>query len=171
MTLEDYIINFLLIALVIRQIRGKKLTTFGLLWPVALVLYFAGKYLRTIPTAGNDVPFIVSATLVGATLGILCGTFTRIYEKDGILIGKASWLAAVLWIAGVGSRLAFGLYGTHGGGPAIGRFSVAQHLSGEKTWIAALLLMALAEVIGRTLALVIKSQTFKQYTSKQHTAA
>ena len=38
MSPADYLLNGLLVALVIRQIRGKRLTAFGLLWPLAVVI-------------------------------------------------------------------------------------------------------------------------------------
>ena len=67
---------------------------------------------------------------------------------------KATGAAAVLWILGVGTRLAFGLYAEHGGAATMIRFSGWAHLSGFATWTTALLLMSLSEVLGRSTQLV-----------------
>ena len=54
-----------------------------------------------------------------------------------------------MWVAGVGGRMAFVFAATHGAGPAIGRFSVAHHITGSAAWVAALVMMALADVLTR----------------------
>jgi hypothetical protein len=38
---------------------------------------------------------------------------------------------------------------THGAGPAIARFSIAHHITGSAAWTAALVMMALADVLTR----------------------
>lgn len=158
MSLEDYALNLLLIALVVRQLRGKKLTTFGLLWPVAIVVYAAITYLRGIPTSGNDLVLVVAGGLVGAMLGCGCALTTNVFRNEaGTVIGKATGVAAALWIAGTGARMVFALYAENGGGNAIARFGVEHHITGAAPWTAALILMALAEVIGRTIILAARS--------------
>ena len=54
-----------------------------------------------------------------------------------------------MWVAGVGGRMAFVFAATHGAGPAIGRFSIAHHITGSGAWVAALVMMALADVLTR----------------------
>jgi hypothetical protein len=122
MTFSDYLIDISLIALVIFQIRGRRLTTKTLLLPLAIVGYVAYSYLRGIPTAGNDLLLVAGCAAVGATLGGLSGRFTSVYpDVDGVPIAKAGLIAAGLWILGTGARLAFQLYASHGDGAAIER--------------------------------------------------
>lgn len=147
----DYALNLLLVALVLRQIRGKRLTAVSLAWPVGIVTLAGVEYLHGVPAAGNDLELAGAGVLVGATLGGLCGLFTRIHRlPDRALVAKATGMAAALWILGTGARMAFALYAENGGGPEIGRFSVAHDITGARAWTAALVLMALAEVLGRT---------------------
>ena len=80
-------------------------------------------FLHTIPAGG-------SALALGA---------------DGRPLGRAGVLAASMWIGGVGARLAFAA--GNGAGPAIARFSVAHHITGSAAWVAALVIMALADVL------------------------
>jgi hypothetical protein len=74
-----------------------------------------------------------------------------------VALARAGWLAAGLWIAGVGARLVFAWAAEHGAGPSIGRFSVAHHITGADAWVAALVIMALADVLTRTLVFRLRA--------------
>ena len=77
--------------------------------------------------------------------------------RDGLVLGRAGWLAAAVgrgWVPGWRSSFA----ATHGAGPAIGRFSVAHHITGAGAWAAALVMMALADVLTR-LAVHVPART------------
>jgi hypothetical protein len=151
MTFSDYLIDISLIAIVLLQVRGRKLTTRALLVPLGIVGWVAYSYLRGVPTAGNDLFLVGACAAVGATLGGLSGKFTAVYDDGrGTPIAKAGLLAAGLWILGTGTRLAFQLYATHGGGAAVNRFSVAHSITTANAWTAALILMALSEAVVRT---------------------
>ena len=163
MSLEDYALNLILVAVVIRQARGKKLTAFGLLWPIGLVAWAAVEYLHAIPTAGNDLPLTLAGTLIGAVVGCSCGLLTRIHRlPDGSLVARATSIAALLWVVGVGSRLRFGLYVQNGGGPAIARFSAENHIANAAAWTACMILMSLTEVLGRTVLLATRGHQLRQ---------
>jgi hypothetical protein len=154
MTISDYLIDFTLIGLVLIQIRARRLTVRALLLPIGLVAYVAYSYLRGVPTAHNDLFLIVGAAVVGATLGGLAGRFTSVTKAaDGSVWAKAGAAAAALWILGTGGRLAFQLYASHGGGPAIAHFSASHGITSATAWTATLILMALSEATTRTAVL------------------
>ena len=95
--------------------------------------------------------------MAGAALGLLTGLFTSVRPgADGHPYAKAGGLAAILWVVGVGTRFAFQLYASHGGAPAIARFSAHHAITSVTAWTAALILMAFAEVISRTLVLGVR---------------
>ena len=111
MTFTDYLIDISLIALVLFQVRGRRLTTKALLLPLGIVGYVAYTYLRGVPTAGNDLFLVAGCAAVGATLGGLAGRFTSVYRgDDGLPFAKAGLIAAALWVLGTGCRLAFQVY-------------------------------------------------------------
>ena len=56
----------------------------------------------------------------------------------------------MLWVLGIGFRLAFQEYATHGGASAIARFSAHHAITTGSAWVAAFVLMALGEVLART---------------------
>jgi hypothetical protein len=151
MTLTDWILDIALIAVVLLQIRGRRLTARWLLAPIVIVAWAATTYLRTIPTSGNDLLLIIGCAAAGTVLGVLCAVFTSVTaDGPGAPVAKAGAAAAALWVLGAGTRLAFQLYVTHGGGPAVARFSIAHSLTLSGAWTAALVLMALCEAVFRT---------------------
>lgn len=151
MTFSDYLIDISLIAVVLLQVRGRRLTLRSLLLPLAICAWAASNYLHGIPTAGNDVPLLVIGAGVGITLGALAGLWTKVTAgADGHPFAQAGLLAGILWVAGVGSRFAFQLYASHGGAGAIARFSAAHTITSSKAWVAALLFMAIGEALART---------------------
>jgi hypothetical protein len=155
----DYIINSILVLLVLRQIRETRLGLTSLVLPVALVGAAAAYYLRSVPTAGHDVLFDLVLAAIGATLGTLCALATHMRRgQDGVALARAGILAAVLWIVGIGARIGFALWSSHGGGPAIERFSIAHSITSSSAWVAAIVMMALAEVIARTLVLRLRAR-------------
>jgi hypothetical protein len=158
MSLSDYLLNAVLIALVIRQVRGRRLTPAQFLIPLGIVSWAALRYLHGIPTAGNDLVLVLGCALLGIGLGTACGGLTRIIpDHDGVPIAKATGAAAVLWVVGVGARMGFALYAEHGGGPAIMRFSAAHSITTIEAWVSGLVLMALGEAVSRSVVLAARA--------------
>ncbi len=120
MTTTDYLINIVLIGLVIIQIKGGPLTLRTALRPLIIVTAAALYYLRGLPSAGNDVLLDVVLGAVGLGLGVACGMTTRVWkDRSGIQYSRAGVAAAILWVVGIGSRMAFEEYWSHGGTHAI----------------------------------------------------
>ena len=158
MNATDYAINAILVLLVLRQIRETRLTWQILLLPVLIVIGAACYYLRSVPTAGNDIVLDLTLAAVGATLGGLCALATRLRRgADGVPLSRAGLTAAILWVVGIGARMGFAYATSHGAAPAIGRFSVAHSITSADAWVAALFLMALAEVVTRLAVLWLRS--------------
>ncbi|HET7017570.1 MAG TPA: hypothetical protein VFI65_26845 [Streptosporangiaceae bacterium] len=159
MNTTGYIINAILVLLVLRQIRETRLGAINLILPVLLVAGAAAYYLRSIPTAGNDLALELTLAATGAVLGALCALFTRMRRgADGVALTRAGWIAAVLWIVGIGARMGFAYASDHGSGPAIARFSVAHSITSADAWVAALVMMALAEVLARLAVLWVRAR-------------
>ncbi|MBO0732024.1 MAG: hypothetical protein J2P57_22380 [Acidimicrobiaceae bacterium] len=157
MTTTDYLLDIALLAIVFLQIRGRRLTLRSLLLPIGVMVYAATQYLHGIPTAGNDLLLIVPVAGVGLALGVFTGIFTSVRpDEDGSPFAKAGFVAAVLWLVGVGTRFAFQLYASHGGASAIASFSAHHSITSANAWVAALILMAFGEVVGRTAVLGVR---------------
>ncbi|HLH66865.1 MAG TPA: hypothetical protein VKV27_14305 [Solirubrobacteraceae bacterium] len=157
MTITDYIFDSALVLLVLWQIRERPLTNASLARPLVAVCGAIALFLKAFPTAGSDLVLILALAALGAAIGVASGLTVIVRPgPDGRVLARAGWAAGALWVLGMGSRFAFAWWATHGGGEAIGRFSIEHQISGAPAWTAALLMMALLEVCGRTLALCVR---------------
>ena len=157
--ITTYLISASLILLVIRQIREHPLDARSLMAPVLAVGCAAVMFLHTVPLGGSDLVLEAACVLAGAVMGAIGGLATRLrLGADGRPLGRAGWLAAGMWVGGVGARLAFAVAAGNGAGPAIGRFSAAHHITSDKAWIAALIMMALADVLIRLVIIYLRGR-------------
>jgi hypothetical protein len=154
-----YVINAILVLMVIRQIREHPLDLRSLAGPVLAVGAAAVLFLHSVPGGGNDVLLETACVAAGVTMGALAGLTTHL-RRDGAgrALGRAGWLAAGLWITGVGARMAFAIAASNGAGPAIARFSVAHQITGSAAWVAALIMMALADVLTRLIVIYVRGR-------------
>jgi hypothetical protein len=134
MTLTMYLMNIALVELVVLQIRGHKITRARLALPVVMAGYAATQFLHTIPTAGNDLVLETTLALAGCALSVAAGLTTRVTRLGQGAVAKAGAVAGVLWVLGIGARMAFSLWVSHGGAPAVARFSVLHHITTWPAW-------------------------------------
>ena len=154
-----YLINALLILLVVRQIREHQLDLRALVVPVLAVAAAAVMFLHSVPSGGSDIVLDLACVLAGAVMGAIGGLATRLrLGPGGRPLGRAGVEAASMWIAGVGARMAFYFAATHGAGPAIAAFSIAHHITGSAAWTAALVMMALADVLTRLAVVYLRGR-------------
>jgi hypothetical protein len=144
----DWIIDILLVALVLRQIRPRLLTARSVLLPAVLLVVAGSEYLKAFPTGGNDVVMDVVLVAVGAAFGIVSGLTTSVWRSgDGRLLCRASAIAAAAWILGMGSRMAFDVFAhTHSGGTDLVHFSAHHSITTANAYATAFVLMAFAQV-------------------------
>ena len=149
-----YLINALLVLLVVRQIREHQLDLRALAVGAAAVMF-----LHSVQGGGSDIALDLLCLSAGAALGAIGGLATHLRPgADGRPLGRAGVLAASMWIAGVGARMVFYFATTHGAGPAIAAFSVAHHITGPGAWTAALVMMALADVLTRLAVVYLRGR-------------
>ncbi|MBO0821445.1 MAG: DUF1453 family protein [Nocardiopsaceae bacterium] len=159
MNITDWIIDIALILVVFRQLRESRLGPVTILLPLAIIAWACSQYLHGLPTAGNDLVLIGTMTAVGAVFGLFSGLLTRVTRRDGHVYIKATVTAAALWVIAMGFRLAFAVWASHPSGAAhLTSFSMAHDITSGQAWVTALLLMALAQVIVRLGALIVRGQ-------------
>ena len=159
MNIFDYILDAILLATVLVQFKGRRLTPWNLVLPVAIVVYFLFAYLKGVPTTGNDLYLILGGVLLGLFFGTGAGIFTRVYQTKKGIYAKAGPLAATFWTIGVLLRTAFSLYATNGGQKAdqtIGHFMHSLDITSSSAIVACLLLMVLVEVGSRQLLVGVR---------------
>ena len=159
MTFSDYLLDTVLVLIVLRQVRESRLDRRAVLLPLIIVGVVANSYLHGIPTAGNDLELVAGFTAVGIAFGVISGLTTRVRTDGGkYALVKAGWVAAGVWVLGMGFRFAFAVWASHGGAAGLARFSADHAITSGEAWTAALVLMALGEVICRTATLWLRAQ-------------
>jgi hypothetical protein len=149
MRTTDYLINAMFVLIVFRQARERELDRRSVIIPLAIVAYVAHFYVRSIPTAGNDLVLIAALGTLGLALGTASGFATHVRAgQDGLAVARVGWIAGGLLIAGIGSRMVFAFALSHGARHAVASFSYAHQISAA-AWPVALVLMALLEVSTR----------------------
>jgi hypothetical protein len=158
-TTTMYVINAALVLMVIRQVREHPLDLRSLAGPVIAVGVAAVLFLHSVPLGGNDIALELICVAAGAAMGALGGLTTHLrVGRDGRALGRAGWTAASLWVIGVGARMAFAFAASNGFGPAIARFSAAHQITGSPAWVAALIMMALADVLTRLVVIYTRGR-------------
>jgi hypothetical protein len=159
MSITSYVTDSLLILLVFRQLRTSRLDLRAILLPLGIVAVVAQSYLNSIPTSGHDLELIGFFTVIGLLLGTGSGLATRVWSDGGRHpLVKAGAISAVLWVLGMGFRMGFSIWSSHGGDATLTRFSVTHHITGGNAWTAALVLMAVLEVVSRTAVLYFRGR-------------
>jgi hypothetical protein len=157
--ITTYLISASLILLVIRQIREHPLDVRSLAVPVLAVGAAAVMFLHSVPAGGSDLALEAAAVAAGAAMGAIGGLATRLrLGADGRPLGRAGVLAASMWVGGVGARLAFAIAAGNGAGPTIARMSIAHQITGSSAWVAALVMMALADVLTRLAVIYLRGR-------------
>jgi hypothetical protein len=83
---------------------------------------------------------------------------TDVRTENGRAYVRARALAVLLWVAGIGSRIAFVLFTENGGASTIAHFSASHNITTGDAWVDALVLMALAEAVTRIGLLVVRGR-------------
>jgi hypothetical protein len=165
MTPLDYITDSALVLLVIIQMKERVLTNKTLLRPILILAIAVFSYFKTFPTQGNDLPLILAISSIGAALGVLSGlTVSMRRNPEGLATARAGIASAVFWVLGMGSRFAFAVWAASASGAVhITHFSVQHHVTSGQAFTVALLGMAVCEVLGRTLVLVIRRSQLQSH--------
>jgi hypothetical protein len=157
-TTSDYLINALFVAAVLRQARERRVDLRGLVLRLAAVLFVGHLYVHSLPTAGNDLGLIAVLALVGLSLGLGSGFATHVRLRDAVAVARVGGLAAALLVSGICARMMFAFAIGHGAEPAVRSFSIAHHI-GAAAWPAALVTMALCEVLSRLVTVQLRARS------------
>jgi hypothetical protein len=158
MRTTDYLINAMFVLIVFRQARERELDRRSVIIPFAIIVYVAHLYVRSIPTAGNDLVLIAALGTLGLALGAASGFVTHVRAgENGLAVARVGWIAGGLLIAGIGSRMVFAFALSHGARLAVASFSYAHQISAA-AWPVALVLMALLEVSTRIVIVQLRGR-------------
>ena len=153
MSTIDYILAGAAMALVLWNMRAHRLTDRRLRRPLIIAGVVCMAFLHGVPTAGADGLLVALGIVTGAACGLIGALATRLDVESGEVIAAATPVAYAVTVLAFGGRLAFAVAATNGLGPAIGRFSQSVGIHSQQAWVAALVLMAVADLAVRALVL------------------
>jgi hypothetical protein len=158
MSTTDYLINGAFILMVIMQARERRLDRRALVVPLVLVFFVGQQYLHAIPVSGNDLLLIGGLASAGLALGLLSGFATHVRPGvEGFALARVGWVAGMLLVAGISSRMVFAFVVTHGGEATIRSFSIGHQISAA-AWPVALVSMAICEVTVRVVTVYLRGR-------------
>jgi hypothetical protein len=157
MNISDYIIDSLLVLLVLMQIKERPMSRKPLIRPLIILGVAVVSYLHGVPSQGNDLELLGVFAVTGGLIGLASGiTVIMRRNREGVVTFRSGWVSGFFWVLGMGSRFGFIYWITHGGVDSIAHFSANHQISGGEAWTVALLGMAVAEVLARTLTLAVR---------------
>ena len=163
MTTTDWILDIVLIALVLRQIREARIDKRFVLIPASIVAYTGSHYLTSVPTGGNNLYYVGGLLALGIALGVAGGLTTHVRAAEGHGYARAGLAAAGIWVVSMSVRMGFLVWISYGSGKDWLRdYSIAHHVTSGNVWQTGLVLLALSEVIVRLGIIVARSQQAKR---------
>ncbi len=128
-----------------------------LIRPLVLLGVAVVSYLHGVPSQGNDLVLLGVFAVTGGLIGLVSGvTVIMRRNREGIVTFRSGWVSGFFWVLGMGSRFGFIYWITHSGAMSIVHFSANHQISGNEAWTVALLGMAVAEVLARTVTLAVR---------------
>jgi hypothetical protein len=163
MTTTDWILDIVLIALVLRQVREARIDKRFVAIPAGIVAYSGSHYLTSFPTDGNNLLYVGGLLALGVALGVAGGLVTHVRAAGGHAFARAGLAAAGIWVTSMSARMGFLVWVSYGSGQDWLRdYSVAHHVTSGDVWQTGLVLLALSEVIVRLAIIVARSEKAKR---------
>ncbi len=150
----------ILVGVFLSDLGHRDVTTHRLLRPLMISAGVGTFYLTALATSGAGLALELACAGAGALLGLLAAGFMRI-ERDphsGTAFTRAGIGYALIWVVTIGARLAF-IYGSaHWFSASLDSWMLAHHITADAL-TDALVLMALAMTVTRTLSLLARART------------
>ena len=132
MTLETWILIIAVFAVVVFLRMGRhRYTRRQRILSLAVLVVLALRYVKGMPTTGNDVALEIACLGLGALFGfaMLASTAVEQDETTGHVWVRAGVVYLALWVVLLGSRVLFAYSATGWAHRSIGHFFITNHLS------------------------------------------
>lgn len=132
MTLQIWIlIAAVFAAVVLTRLGEHRYTRRQRILTLAVVAVLLAKYVRGMPTTGDDLALELGCVAVGALFGVGMLAVTSVHRDDtsGQIWVRAGLAYLALWVIMLGTRVAFAYSATGWARSDIGRFFATNHIS------------------------------------------
>lgn len=152
--------GFVLAAVLESDLGGhRKVTWFRLLRPMVLTSAIIPLYLTAVTTDGSGLILEVVLAVVGVAVGLVATALMTVYRSPatGRPVSRAGVAYALLWIVVIGARAAFTYGSSHWFASQLGHWMATNAVTADGI-TDALIFMAIAMVLTRTIAMAIRGQ-------------
>jgi hypothetical protein len=134
-----------------QQLRARQFGLRLVALPIAVAVALWYYFLKGAPTLANDPDLYLICGGIGAAIGLLGGALTGVRREPGTgaLVVQGSVVYAGLFLALLGSRLAFAYLVQHGWRSQVVQFCIDHRITGQAPIVAALMLMIVATIVAR----------------------
>lgn len=138
--------------------RHRKIDRLRILRPLGIAALIVPLYLKAVATTGNGLSLEVAAASAGIVLGLIATALMGVYRNRDTAkpVSHAGFPYAALWTIVIGARAAFSYGSTHWFSHSLATW-MAQHSVTTAAITDALIFMAVAMLLTRTLSLAIRA--------------
>jgi hypothetical protein len=157
---QALVINAVVLFAVLEADLGphRKIGWFRLLRPILLAGGIIPLYLTALATHGTALTLEIAGGVAGLLFGLLATSFMGVYRspRTGRPTSRAGWGYAAVWTGVIGARAAFSYGSYHWFTNPLGTW-MTEHQVNSDAITNALILMAVAMTLARTLTLAVRA--------------
>ncbi len=141
----------------------RKIGRFRILRPLLTAGVLVPMFVKGLTTRGTGLALEIALTAAGLLCGLAAVGLTRVYlsPRTGRPVSRAGWGYTALWTGVIGARAAFSYGCVHWFPHRLGSW-MAGHRVGPDALVDALLLMAVAMMLTRTLSLAFRAYAVRR---------
>ncbi|PQQ47582.1 hypothetical protein [Bacillus thuringiensis] len=165
MTTQTWLmIGGFLLYVIITQLGRREYTKHKVIMSLTICGIIAYKYIKEIPTSGNDVAALAIMIVAGIAFGLLMQLSMKIeYGSDGKAYTIAGTTYLILWIVGLGSRIVVAYYAQDWNPQGFMEFLMKNHLD-ISVITPAFILFTIAMLFTNVISLVTRFRIASQHS-------
>lgn len=170
--MDAEIVNVIVLAAVLESDLGshRKITKFRILRPILTTAAVVPLFLEKMTTHGGGLTLEIALGAAGIVLGLVATALMTVYRspRTGKPVSRAGAGCAALWTVVIGARAAFSYGSFHWFGPQLGHWMISNAVTADAI-TDALIFMAVAMVLTRTIALAVRARHLPALTPSGRT--
>lgn len=151
------IMGAIFLVVLLTQFGRKKFTIRNAILPFIICVFVVFKFVKDIPTSGNNIAALAIMIAAGILFGLLILTTVKVEWSDGKAFTIAGMPYLILWIIGLGWRIILANYAEHWNPQGFMNFMITNKLSADVI-PAAFIFFTIAMFAIRILGIVLRLQ-------------
>ena len=165
---QALILNAIVLVVVLEADLGRrrKLNWFRVLRPLVTSGAAVAIFVKAVTTSGTGLTLELALAAAGILLGLVATSLLTVYRspKTRKPVTRAGYAYAALWVVVVAARTAFSYGSVHWFGPQLDRWMTSHGVTSAAI-TDALLFMAIAMIVTRSLGLALRARRLRPYSA------